>query len=208
VTVEAQSRHPASQPRHPHHPPRGGPGCTPHSCGGWTAREIHQPSSAPSTSPAETYASPASLHLRETQGHDSWRATGTRYAYLLTPRGFRSACSSVLPQRLGRTARQHRFHHRPDPHHRPYSRLEAAYHPRPSHRKSVESPVPSLTSLPSLSSKDRRPQAQDPHQTFHFSPKNRRILVGFSNLFVDPNRDFTDHNIVWTHLSQLWVIRI
>jgi hypothetical protein len=54
---------------------------------------------------------------------------GSRYAYRLTAKGVEVALLFLLfHKRLRGPLANSRFHHRPDPQHRPASRLEAAYH--------------------------------------------------------------------------------
>ena len=98
--------------------------------GGWTAKEIHQAVlTAFHLSEADYGLNQLRYDLRKLKGHALLERDGTRYAYRLTRRELRSRycfCSStsayVVP------LANSRFHHQPDPQHRPDSRLEAAYH--------------------------------------------------------------------------------
>jgi hypothetical protein len=54
---------------------------------------------------------------------------GIRYAYRLTPKGVQVALLFLFfHKHLCGPLANSRFHHRPDPQHRPNSRLEVAYH--------------------------------------------------------------------------------
>ena len=54
---------------------------------------------------------------------------GSRYAYRLTAKGVQVALLFLFfHKRLCGPLANSRFHHRPDPHYRPNSKLEAAYH--------------------------------------------------------------------------------
>ena len=54
---------------------------------------------------------------------------GTRYAYRLTPKGVQVALLFLFfHKRLCGPLANCRFHHPPDPTHRPHSKLEVAYH--------------------------------------------------------------------------------
>ena len=68
--------------------------------------------------------------LRKLKGHGLIERDGSRYAYRLTTKGVQVALLFLFfHKRLctGPIANSC-FHHRPDPHHRPNSQLEAAYH--------------------------------------------------------------------------------
>ncbi|MGC1450739.1 MAG: hypothetical protein WA830_11935, partial [Candidatus Sulfotelmatobacter sp.] len=68
---------------------------------------------------------------------------GSRYAYRLTQKGVQVALLFLFfHKRLCGPLANSRFHHRPDPAHRPNSRLEAAYlsprrHRHPTRRRSL-----------------------------------------------------------------------
>src|ERR1700688_868000 len=120
--------------------------------GGWTAKEIHQ-----SVRPIGHQPSPAGNHgrkpgpdgsptifalsersyglnqlrydLRKLKGHAPIERDGSRYAYRLTSKGIQVALLFLFfHKRLCGPLANSRFHHRPNPQHRPNSRLEAAYH--------------------------------------------------------------------------------
>src|SRR6202008_3634810 len=89
-----------------------------------------RPSSAPSTLSADAYGlNQLRYDLRKLKGHGLIERDGTRYAYLLTPKGVQVALLFLFfHKRLCGPLANSRFHHRPNPEHRPDSRLEAAYH--------------------------------------------------------------------------------
>jgi hypothetical protein len=63
--------------------------------GGWTAREIHEAVLSTFHLSADAYGlNQLRYDLRKLKGHGLLERDGTRYAYLLTPKGFRSHCSS------------------------------------------------------------------------------------------------------------------
>ena len=67
--------------------------------------------------------------LRKLKGHALLQRDGSRYAYRLTPKGVQVALLFLFfHKRLCGPLANSRFHHRPDPHHQPASKLEAAYH--------------------------------------------------------------------------------
>jgi hypothetical protein len=67
--------------------------------------------------------------LRKLKGHGLLERDGSRYAYRLTSKGVQVALLFLFfHKRLCGPLANSRFHHRPDPQHRPNSRLEAAYH--------------------------------------------------------------------------------
>ena len=67
--------------------------------------------------------------LRKLKGHGLLERDGCRYAYRLTAKGVEVALLFLIfHKRLCEPLANSRFHHRPDPDHRPNSRLEAAYH--------------------------------------------------------------------------------
>ena len=89
-----------------------------------------RPSSAPSTSqPILTASTNFATICANLKGHGLLERDGTRYAYLLTPKGVQVALLFLLfHKRLCGPLANSRFHHRPNPQYRPDSRLEAAYH--------------------------------------------------------------------------------
>ena len=67
--------------------------------------------------------------LRKLKGHGLLERDGSRYAYRLPSKGIQVALLFLFfHKRLCGPLANSRFHHRPDPQHRPNSRLEAAYH--------------------------------------------------------------------------------
>ena len=67
--------------------------------------------------------------LRKLKGHGLIERDGSRYAYRLTQKGIQVALLFLFfHKRLCGPLANSRFHHQPDPQHRPNSRLEAAYH--------------------------------------------------------------------------------
>ena len=69
------------------------------------------------------------IHAVGNKGHGLLERDGSRYAYRLTSKGIQVALLFLFfHKRLCGPLANSRFHHRPDPQHRPISRLEAAYH--------------------------------------------------------------------------------
>jgi hypothetical protein len=67
--------------------------------------------------------------LRKLKGHGLLERDGSRYAYRLTTKGIQVALLFLFfHKRLCGPLANSRFHHLPDPSHRPKSKLEAAYH--------------------------------------------------------------------------------
>jgi len=67
--------------------------------------------------------------LRKLKGHGLVERDGKRYAYRLTTKGVNLAVLFLFfHKRLCGPLANSRFHHRPDPEHKPSSKLEAAYH--------------------------------------------------------------------------------
>jgi hypothetical protein len=97
--------------------------------GGWTAKEIHQAVlTAFHLSEADYGLNQLRYDLRKLKGHALLERDGTRYAYRLT-KGVQVALLFLFfHKRLCGPLANSRFHHQPDPQHRPDSRLEAAYH--------------------------------------------------------------------------------
>jgi hypothetical protein len=67
--------------------------------------------------------------LHKLKGHGLLERDGSRYAYQLTAKGVQVALLFLFfHKRLCGPLANSRFHHLPDPAHRPNSKLEAAYH--------------------------------------------------------------------------------
>jgi hypothetical protein len=98
--------------------------------GGWTARQIHQAALSTFDLSDKAYGlNQLRYDLRKLKGHGLIERDGSRYAYRLTTKGVQVALLFLFfHKRLCGPLANSRFHHRPDPHHRPDSRLEAAYH--------------------------------------------------------------------------------
>jgi len=100
--------------------------------GGWTAKQIHQAVLASFQLSAKAYGlNQLRYDLRKLKGHGLLERDGRRYAYRLTTKGvdvallflfFHKRLCGPLP------LANSRFHHQPNPSHRPDSKLEAAYH--------------------------------------------------------------------------------
>jgi hypothetical protein len=98
--------------------------------GGWTAKQIHQ-AVLTSFQLAESRYGRNQLRydLRKLKGHGLVDRDGKRYAYRLTTKGVDVALLFLFfHKRLCGPLAYSRFHHRPDPEHKPNSKLEAAYH--------------------------------------------------------------------------------
>jgi len=98
--------------------------------GGWTARQMHQAVLDTFDLSEKTYRlNQLRYDLRKLKGHGLIERDGSRYAYRLSPKGVQVALLFLFfHKRLCGPLANSRFHHRPDPQHRPDSRLEAAYH--------------------------------------------------------------------------------
>ena len=98
--------------------------------GGWTARQIHHAVLASFDLSEKTYGlNQLRYDLRKLKGHGLIERDGSRYAYRLTQKGVQVALLFLFfHKRLCGPLANSRFHHRPDPAHRPNSRLEVAYH--------------------------------------------------------------------------------
>ena len=98
--------------------------------GGWTAKQIHQAVRTTFDLSERSYGlNQLRYDLRKLKGHGLLERDGSRYAYRLTPKGVQVALLFLFfHKRLCGPLANSRFHHRPDPQHRPNSRLEAAYH--------------------------------------------------------------------------------
>jgi hypothetical protein len=98
--------------------------------GGWTAKQIHQSVLTTFQLSAKGYGlNQLRYDLRKLKGHGLLERDGSRYAYRLTDKGVQVAILFLFfHKRLCGPLANSRFHHRPDPQHRPDSKLEAAYH--------------------------------------------------------------------------------
>jgi hypothetical protein len=97
---------------------------------GWTTREIHEAVLTTFHLSADAYGlKQLRYDLRKLKGHGLVERDGTRYAYLLTRKGVQVTLLLLFfHKRLCGPLANSRFHHRPNPQHRPDSRLERAYH--------------------------------------------------------------------------------
>jgi hypothetical protein len=98
--------------------------------GGWTAKQIHQAVLTTFQLSAKSYGlNQLRYDLRKLKGHGLLERDGRRYAYQLTAKGIQVALLFLFfHKRLCGPLANSRFHHKPDPDHRPNSKLEAAYH--------------------------------------------------------------------------------
>jgi hypothetical protein len=98
--------------------------------GGWTARQIHQAVLTTfQLSPRAYGLNQLRYDLRKLKGHALLERDDRRYAYRLTDKGVQVALLFLFfHKRLCGPLANSRFHHKPDPRHRPDSKLEAAYH--------------------------------------------------------------------------------
>jgi len=98
--------------------------------GGWTAKQIHSAVLATFQLSAKNYGlNQLRYDLRKLKGHGLLQRDGRRYAYRLTDKGVQVALLFLFfHKRLCGPLANSRFHHKPDPAHRPNSKLEAAYH--------------------------------------------------------------------------------
>ena len=101
-----------------------------HTVGGATAKQLHQAVlTSFQLSPATYGLNQLRYDLRKLKGHALLQRDGGRYAYRLTPKGVQVALLFLFfHKRLCGPLANSRFHHQPDPAHRPDSKLEAAYH--------------------------------------------------------------------------------
>jgi hypothetical protein len=98
--------------------------------GGFTAKQIHQAVLTSFRLSDTAYGlNQLRYDLRKLKGHGLIERDGSRYAYRLSRKGVEVALLFLFfhKQLCGPLANS-RFHHRPDPQHRPDSQLEAAYH--------------------------------------------------------------------------------
>jgi hypothetical protein len=98
--------------------------------GGWTAKQIHQAVLTTFHLSEQAYGlNQLRYDLRKLKGHGLIARDGSRYAYRLTAKGVQVALLFLFfHKRLCGPIANSRFHHRADPHHRPHSQIEAAYH--------------------------------------------------------------------------------
>jgi hypothetical protein len=98
--------------------------------GGWTAKQIHAAVLATFQLSAKTYGlNQLRYDLRKLKGHGLLEREDRRYAYRLTTKGVQVALLFLFfHKRLCGPLANSRLHHKPDPQHRPDSKLEAAYH--------------------------------------------------------------------------------
>jgi hypothetical protein len=98
--------------------------------GGWSSKQIHQTVLTTFHLSAKAYGlNQLRYDLRKLKGHGLLARDGSRYAYQLTAKGVQIALLFLFfHKRLCGPLANSRFHHRPDPAHRPKSKLETAYH--------------------------------------------------------------------------------
>jgi hypothetical protein len=98
--------------------------------GGWSARPIHESMLTTFHLSANTYGlNQLRYDLRKLKGHCLLERDASRYAYRLSAKGVQVALLFLFfhNQLCGHLANS-RFHHQPNPTHKPDSKLEAAYH--------------------------------------------------------------------------------
>jgi hypothetical protein len=98
--------------------------------GGWTSNQIHSAVLTTFQLSVKVYGlNQLRYDLRKLKGHGLLQRDGRRYAYRLTTKGVQVALLFLFfHKRLCGPLANSRFHHKPDPAHRPNSKLEAAYH--------------------------------------------------------------------------------
>ena len=98
--------------------------------GGWTARQIHEAVLTTfQLSPKQYGLNQLRYDLRKLKGHGLLEREGGHYAYRLSAKGVDVALLFLFfHKRLCGPLANSRFHHKPDPAHKPNSKLEAAYH--------------------------------------------------------------------------------
>ena len=98
--------------------------------GGWTSNQIHSAVLTTFQLSAKAYGlNQLRYDLRKLKGHGLLQRDGRRYAYRLTTKGVQVALLFLFfHKRLCGPLANSRFHHKPDPAHRPNSKLEVAYH--------------------------------------------------------------------------------
>ena len=97
---------------------------------GWTAKQIHHAVFTTFHLSDSTYRlNQLRYDLRKLKAHGLLQRDGSCYAYRLTPKGVQVALLFLFfHKRLCGPLANSRFHHCPDTHHKPASKLEAAYH--------------------------------------------------------------------------------
>jgi hypothetical protein len=98
--------------------------------GGWTTRQIHEAVLTTfQLSPKQYGLNQLRYDLRKLKGHGLLEREGGHYAYRLSAKGVDVALLFLFfHKRLCGPLANSRFHHKPDPAHKPNSKLEAAYH--------------------------------------------------------------------------------
>jgi hypothetical protein len=98
--------------------------------GGWTAKQIHQTLLTTfHLSPNAYSLNQLRYDLRKLKGHRLLQRDGSRYTYRLTPKDIQVALLFLFfHKRLCGPLANSCFHHKPDPTHKPNSKLQAAYH--------------------------------------------------------------------------------
>ena len=98
--------------------------------GGWTAKQIHQTILTTFHLSTNAYSlNQLRYDLRKLKGHGLLQRDGSHYTYRLTPKGIQVALLFLFfHKRLCGPVAHSCFHHKPDPTHKPNSKLEAAYH--------------------------------------------------------------------------------
>jgi hypothetical protein len=98
--------------------------------GGWTAIQIHEAVLTTFQISRKNYGlNQLRYDLRKLKGHGLLERDGRRYAYRLTAKGLDVALLFLFfHKRLCGPLANSRFHHKPEPHSRPNSKLEADYH--------------------------------------------------------------------------------
>jgi hypothetical protein len=96
---------------------------------GWTTPALHQALLTTYALSAQTYrVTQLRYDLRKLKAHGLLQRHGRHYAYRLTDKGLKVALLFTLfHQRICGPLAHSLFHHRPDPHSQPASKLEAAY---------------------------------------------------------------------------------
>jgi hypothetical protein len=146
--------------------------------GGWTAREIHEAVLSTFHLSADAYGlNQLRYDLRKLKGHGLLERDGTRYAYLLTPKGFRSPCSScssisacadrspIVASTTGQTSNIGQT---------AGSKPPTTALTKPSKKSSISWPRPDLAAHHSAA-KTAAPKRKAPHQTFISAQK----IAGF-----------------------------
>ena len=145
---------------------------------GWTAREIHQAVLSTFHLSADAYGlNQLRYDLRKLKGHGLLERDGTRYAYLLTPKGVQVALLFLFfHKRLCGPLANSRFHHRPDPNigQTAGSKPPTTVLTKPSKKSSISWPRPDLAAHHSAA-RTAAPKRKAPHQTFI----SARKIAGF-----------------------------